>query len=86
MEQSTKRILNSLSETSMLTSSVIADTPNPVSGRWLPRPIRSSPHTGVFSLIVAMAVGDMIETAMVGRDGTSLCNGESYRSPAKLRS
>jgi hypothetical protein len=27
------------------------------------------PHTGVISLVVEMTVGDMIETAMVGRDG-----------------
>src|SRR3954451_12138641 len=27
------------------------------------------PHTGVISLVVEMNVGDMIETAMVGRDG-----------------
>jgi CRP-like cAMP-binding protein len=27
------------------------------------------PHTGVISLVVEMEVGDMIETAMVGRDG-----------------
>ena len=29
------------------------------------------PHTGVISLVVEMEVGDMIETAMVGRDGTA---------------
>jgi hypothetical protein len=33
------------------------------------------PHTGVVSLVVAMEVGDMIETAMVGRDG--VVNGTS---------
>jgi CRP-like cAMP-binding protein len=33
------------------------------------------PHTGVISLVVEMAVGDMIETAMVGRDG--VVNGAS---------
>jgi hypothetical protein len=27
------------------------------------------PHSGVISLVVEMEVGDMIETAMVGRDG-----------------
>jgi CRP-like cAMP-binding protein len=29
------------------------------------------PHTGVVSLVVEMEVGDMIETAMVGRDGVA---------------
>jgi hypothetical protein len=29
------------------------------------------PHTGVISLVVEMQVGDMIETAMVGRDGVA---------------
>jgi hypothetical protein len=29
------------------------------------------PHTGVVSLVVEMGVGDMIETAMVGRDGVA---------------
>jgi CRP-like cAMP-binding protein len=29
------------------------------------------PHTGVISLVVEMEVGDMIETAMVGRDGVA---------------
>jgi CRP-like cAMP-binding protein len=33
------------------------------------------PHTGVVSLVVEMQVGDMIETAMVGRDG--VVNGTS---------
>jgi hypothetical protein len=33
------------------------------------------PHCGVISLVVEMAVGEMIETAMVGRDGVS--NGTS---------
>jgi CRP-like cAMP-binding protein len=33
------------------------------------------PHTGVISLVVEMEVGDMIETAMVGRDGVA--NGAS---------
>ena len=27
------------------------------------------PHSGVISLVVELSVGDMIETAMVGRDG-----------------
>src|SRR3954462_4678464 len=29
------------------------------------------PHSGVISLVVEMEVGDMIETAMVGRDGAA---------------
>src|SRR5829696_6845311 len=33
------------------------------------------PHSGVVSLVVEMEVGDMIETAMVGRDG--VVNGTS---------
>src|SRR5690348_11600002 len=33
------------------------------------------PFSGVISLVVAMSVGDMIETAMVGRDGVA--NGTS---------
>jgi len=33
------------------------------------------PHTGVISLVVEMQVGDMIETAMIGRDG--VVNGPS---------
>ena len=33
------------------------------------------PHTGVISLVVEMQIGDMIETAMVGRDG--VVNGTS---------
>ena len=29
------------------------------------------PHSGVISLVVEMEVGDMIETAMIGRDGAA---------------
>jgi CRP-like cAMP-binding protein len=44
------------------------------------------PHTGVVSLVVEMEVGDMIETAMVGRDGvvngTSALDGKTALSKA----
>ena len=42
--------------------SFIADTDERISHVYFP-------HSGVISLVVDMDVGDMIETAMVGRDG-----------------
>src|ERR1700755_1015109 len=47
---------------------VISRTDEPVSKVYFP-------HVGVVSLVVEMDVGDMIETAMVGRDG--VVNGPS---------
>jgi CRP-like cAMP-binding protein len=47
---------------------VVAETGQPVKHVYFP-------HTGVISLVVEMKVGDMIETAMVGRDG--VVNGTS---------
>jgi CRP-like cAMP-binding protein len=41
---------------------VIAESEQPVSDVYFP-------HLGIISLVVEMKVGDMIETAMVGRDG-----------------
>ncbi|MDB5600790.1 MAG: hypothetical protein JWN71_2834 [Xanthobacteraceae bacterium] len=43
---------------------IIADTNHPIRKVFFP-------HTGVISLVVEMEVGDMIETAMVGRDGVA---------------
>ena len=48
--------------------SVVAETDLPVDRVYFP-------YTGVISLVVEMTVGDMIETAMVGRDGVA--NGTS---------
>src|SRR5688500_16101527 len=47
---------------------VIAETDRPISKVYFP-------FSGVISLVVAMNDGDMIETAMVGRDGVA--NGTS---------
>jgi hypothetical protein len=41
---------------------LVAETERPISNVYFP-------HSGVISLVVEMNVGDMIETAMVGRDG-----------------
>ena len=41
---------------------LVADTEEPISHVYFP-------HSGVVSLVVDMDVGDMIETAMVGREG-----------------
>jgi CRP-like cAMP-binding protein len=41
---------------------VVAETEQPISDVYFP-------HLGVISLVVEMSVGNMIETAMVGRDG-----------------
>jgi len=49
-------------------ATVVAETGQPVETVYFP-------HTGVISLVVEMQVGDMIETAMVGRDG--VVNGTS---------
>lgn len=47
---------------------VVADTEQPIRKVYFP-------HTAIISLVVEMEVGDMIETAMVGRDGVA--NGAS---------
>ena len=80
MAQSKNRILNSLPQNiyaavephlkheDLVFAAVVAETDQPVDRVYFP-------HTGVISLVVDMAVGDMIETAMVGRDG--VVNGTS---------
>ncbi len=74
MAQSQNRILNSLPQNifaavepqlkrvELLFGAVVAETDQPVDLVYFP-------DTGVVSLVVEMLVGDMIETAMVGRDG-----------------
>ena len=74
MSQSPNRILNTLPQNifaafephlepvDLVFGAVVAEPDRPVSFVYFP-------HTGVVSLVVAMKVGDMIETAMVGRDG-----------------
>jgi len=74
MSQSPNRILNALSQNifaaverhlrdvTLAFGAVVAETGEPVSNVYFP-------FTGVVSLVVEMKVGDMIETAMVGRDG-----------------
>jgi hypothetical protein len=80
MAQSKNRILNSLPQNifaavephlkraDLVFGAVIAETDRPVDVVYFP-------DTGVISLVVEMIVGDMIETAMVGRDG--VVNGTS---------
>lgn len=80
MAQSQNRILNSLPQNifaavaphlkhvTLAFAAVVAETDRPVERVYFP-------ETGVVSLVVEMAVGDMIETAMVGRDG--VVNGTS---------
>src|SRR5215203_627272 len=80
MPQSPNRILNALSQNifaamephlrnvTLAFGDVIAETGEPVSNVYFP-------FTGVVSLVVEMRVGEMIETAMVGRDG--VVNGTS---------
>jgi hypothetical protein len=80
MAQSPNRILNSLPQNihaavephlkriELVPGAVVAETDHPVTLVYFP-------HTGVISLVVEMLVGDMIETAMVGRDG--VVNGTS---------
>jgi len=80
MSQSENRILNSLpqnifvavrsqlKQVDLAFGSVVAETDQPVDRVYFP-------HSGVVSLVVAMKIGDMIETAMVGRDG--VVNGTS---------
>jgi CRP-like cAMP-binding protein len=80
MAQSQNRILNSLPQNifaavephlkhvNLAFGAVVAETDRPVERVYFP-------DTGVISLVVEMAVGDMIETAMVGRDG--VVNGTS---------
>src|SRR3954467_3565855 len=80
MPQSKNRILNSLPQNifaaverhlkheDLVFAAVVAETDQPVDRVYFP-------HTGVISLVVEMKVGDMIETAMVGRDG--VVNGTS---------
>ena len=76
MVQSKNRILNSLPQNifaaiephlthaDLVFGAVVAETGLPVDRVYFP-------HTGVISLVVEMTVGDMIETAMVGRDGAA---------------
>jgi hypothetical protein len=80
MVQSKNRILNSLPQNifaavephlkheELAFGALVAETDHPVDRVYFP-------HTGVISLVVEMLVGDMIETAMVGRDG--VVNGTS---------
>ena len=74
MSQSPNRILNALPQNifaafephlrpiDLVFGQVVAEPDQPVGHVYFPT-------TGVVSLVVAMKVGDMIETAMVGRDG-----------------
>ena len=74
MSQSPNRILNSLPQNifaavephlrivNLPFGDVISETDQIVSTVYFP-------HSGIISLVVEMQVGDMIETAMVGRDG-----------------
>src|SRR5204863_1927455 len=76
MSQHPNRILNALPQNifaaiephlkpvDLAFGDVVAETGQPV-GRV------HFPHSGVISLVVEMEVGDMIETAMVGRDGAA---------------
>jgi hypothetical protein len=76
MSQSPNRILNSLPQNvfaalepqlrsvDLKFGQVIAETDELVSNVYFP-------HSGIISLVVEMLVGDMIETAMVGRDGVA---------------
>ena len=57
------------------------------------QPIRKVyfPFSGVISLVVPMGEGDMIETAMVGRDGVAKCSsllkpGPGWRMPTAPQS
>jgi hypothetical protein len=80
MAQSQNRILNSLPQNifaavephlkhvNLAFGALVAETDRPVDRVYFP-------DTGVISLVVEMTVGDMIETAMVGRDG--VVNGTS---------
>ena len=80
MSQSPNRILNSLPQNifaatephlqpvDLIFGSIVAETGRPVTKVYFP-------YDGVVSLVVEMKVGDMIETAMVGRDG--VVNGTS---------
>src|SRR5215208_7725711 len=86
MSQSPNRILNALpqnvfaamqphlQEVTLPFGEVIAETGEPVRKVYFP-------FTGVVSLVVEMDVGEMIETAMVGRDGvangTAALNGKT---------
>jgi len=74
MSQSENRILNSLSQnifaalephlktTSLGFGQIVAETDKDVRSVYFP-------HRGIVSLVVEFEVGDLIETAMVGRDG-----------------
>ena len=80
MAQSKNRILNSLPQNifaavephlktrDLVFTAVISETNQPISNVYFPQ-------SGIISLVVEMAVGEMIETAMVGRDG--VVNGTS---------
>jgi CRP-like cAMP-binding protein len=85
MSRSPNRILNSLPQNAFAAlephlrvvnlkfGEVIAETEQTISNVYFP-------HSGIISLVVEMLVGDMIETAMVGRDGvvnaTTALNGK----------
>ena len=76
MAQHPNRILNSLPPSvfaavqphlkpeELVFGDIIAETGRPIERVYFP-------HSGVVSLVVEMEVGDMIETAMVGRDGAA---------------
>src|SRR4051794_6548755 len=53
-----------LQHTAMTFGDVIAETGEPIRKVYFP-------SSGVISLVVEMSVGEMIETAMVGRDGVA---------------
>jgi CRP-like cAMP-binding protein len=76
MSQSPNRILNSLPQNifaamqshlkpvELVFGDIVADTGQSIEQVYFP-------HIGVVSLVVEMEIGDMIETAMVGRDGVA---------------
>src|SRR5437899_13054522 len=76
MSQSPNRILNSLPQNvfaalephlriaNLKFGNVVAEPEPSISNVYFP-------HSGIISLVVEMLVGDMIETAMVGRDGVA---------------
>jgi CRP-like cAMP-binding protein len=95
MSQSPNRILNSLPQNifaavephlrivNLPFGDVIAETDEIVSTVYFP-------HSGIISLVVEMEIGDMIETAMVGRDGvvnaTSALDGNISRHRGLVQS
>jgi CRP-like cAMP-binding protein len=76
MAQASNRILNSLPQNILAalkphlhTADLVFGATTAYSGEEVTRVY--FPHTGVISLVVEMEVGDMVETAMVGRDGVA---------------